>query len=133
MMWLVDMLNPGKLVSLERSHGLQKLPTDPLSFALMLMILGSAPWLTMALTCCVSSWLRLMRMWHRDTVTSVGRSVLVSELGNMTTSCGNNCLTTERVERFVRDSLIFYSGRFLCFCAFTYTYKSKGKYFVGLM
>jgi hypothetical protein len=74
----------------------------------------------------------LMRMWHRDTVTSIGRSVLVSELGNMTTSCGNTCLTTERVERFVRDCLIFYSGRFLCCCAFTYTYKSKDKYFVRL-
>lgn len=67
--------------------------THPLSLLLMLMIFGSAPWLTMALTCCELLWLRLFRMWQRQEVASVDRSVPVSSLGSITTTSGNTCLT----------------------------------------
>lgn len=68
--------------------------TNPLSLLLMLMIFGRAPWLTMALTCCLSLWHRLIRIWHRDTVTSVGWSVPVSSLGSISTTSGNTRFTS---------------------------------------
>lgn len=68
--------------------------TNPLSLLLMLRIFGSAPSLTMALTFCLSLWLRLVRMWHREAVTSLGRSVPVSSLGSIATTSGNTCFTS---------------------------------------
>lgn len=93
-------------------NGKSVVNTNPLSLLLMLRIFGSAPSLTMALTFCLSLWLRLVRMWHREAVTSLGRSVPVSSLGSIATTSGNTCFTSgrqnkrqiESVKNFVVES-----------------------------
>lgn len=72
-----------------------KLKPYPLSLVLMLMILGNAPWFMTAVVFNTDALLRLMRMWHIVTVTSIGCSTLRSVFGRMATSSGSTCLTVE--------------------------------------
>lgn len=82
-----------------RKAGRRSPRADP-PLVLMAMILRRAPSLTMVRTCCLSLWLRLLRMWHKSAVTSAGSRPSSPpsppsppSSGSISSSSGSTCFT----------------------------------------